>query len=263
MIIDSHMHVGTIDDLDMPDYLVIPAMERYGIAFGLLSNIEGGEFGKYGRIPDNLQKNQREANDRVLELVLHNPSALAGQFWIRPALEGYAPWIEQYLRTNSSYFCAIKFHQFRANMNITHENLIPYINLAERLSLPFVVHTATDEFSAPEFVLEAARRNPGVNFILVHMGLGTDNGMAIECIRSLPNIYGDTTWVSPESVLRAIGECGSEKIIFGTDSPIDGIDTYSKYSDLLTRLDSIAPHDRENVLFNNSIRLFNLAIPGV
>lgn len=257
-IIDSHMHVGTVDGLDMPDHLVVPAMERYGVDFGLLSNIEGGEYGRDGLIPEWQRKDQREANDRVLALAHENPGRLGCQFWIRPALEGYAPWIEGYLREHARIFRALKFHPYRAAMNATHENLVPYYRLASRLGIPVAVHTADDENSRVWFAVEAARRNPCVNFILVHMGLGTDNGEAIEAMRELPNVYGDTTWVPVESVMRAIRECGSEKVIFGTDSPIDGLDTYEKYGGLMEALDGLDQSDRENVLFRNAVRLFGL-----
>ncbi len=73
-------------------------------------------------------------------------------------------------------------------------------------------------------LFNAAKANPDINFVAVHMDLDSDSKEAIDCISRLPNLYGDTTWVSVKTTLRAIEKCGSEKILFGTDNPIDGKD---------------------------------------
>ena len=44
----------------------------------------------------------------------------------------------------------------------------------------------------------------------------------------MPNLYGDTTWVSLESTIEIVKRYGSKKIFFGSDSPIDGVNTYTQ-----------------------------------
>ena len=71
-----------------------------------------------------------------------------------------------------------------------------------------------------------AKRHPKVSFVMVHMGLGTDNTEAIALVSKLPNLYGDTTWVSLQSTFNLIHAAGIGKVLFGSDNPIDGKDTY-------------------------------------
>ena len=63
---------------------------------------------------------------------------------------------------------------------------------------------------------------------MVHLGLGTDHELAIKLISKLPNLYGDTTWVNAKDTLKAIKVCGVDKIMFGSDNPIDGLETLGK-----------------------------------
>ena len=41
MIIDSHVHIGSIGRFDMKPEYVIDSMERYGIDYSLVSSIAG------------------------------------------------------------------------------------------------------------------------------------------------------------------------------------------------------------------------------
>ncbi len=71
----------------------------------------------------------------------------------------------------------------------------------------------------------AAKRHPSIDFVMVHMDLGTDNKAALDLLGTLPNLYGDTTWVPVSTTVEAIRRYGSKKMLFGTDNPIDGPDT--------------------------------------
>lgn len=61
---------------------------------------------------------------------------------------------------------------------------------------------------------------------MVHMGLGTDNKEAIDLLEKVDNLYGDTTWVPMDTTLEVIRRYGEERMVWGTDSPIDGVNTY-------------------------------------
>ena len=83
----------------------------------------------------------------------------------------------------------------------------------------------------------------------------------------LPNLYGDTAWVPLASTVQAIKECGADKIMFGTDNTIDGVDTlgvnpsgerslYQQYFNELKEL--ITPQEYEKLMYKNSIKVFKL-----
>ena len=74
-----------------------------------------------------------------------------------------------------------------------------------------------------------AKKYPEVRFVMAHAQLGSeDNSQAIECLKEgLPNLYADCAWVRPQFALQIIKECGADKLLFGSDNPIDGLDTYA------------------------------------
>lgn len=59
MIIDTHAHIGKMLIFDMPEEDLLYSIEKYGIDFSLVSNIEGSEFDEHGKpVPDFLVKSQ-------------------------------------------------------------------------------------------------------------------------------------------------------------------------------------------------------------
>ena len=93
---------------------------------------------------------------------------------------------------------------------------------------------------------------------MVHMGLCSDNEEAIRCVAQADNLYGDTTWVPLDKVRKAIRVCGSEKILFGSDAPIDGAKSYAFYQDMLRIYQQTPDRDWENVFYRNAQALFGL-----
>ena len=97
-------------------------------------------------------------------------------------------------------------------------------------------------------------------------GLETDNIHAISLCAKQKNLFGDTAWVPIKNVVKFIEKCGSEKILFGTDNPIDGKDTYSQnkkgepsiYLDYFKNSEKISSSDYENLMGKNALRVFNL-----
>lgn len=260
MIIDSHVHLGTMLGFDMTENDIIASMEKYGIGRALVSNVESTEFGhKQEALPEGAAVSELESNRRTLELVRRHPGVLYGQYWFKPATERFGPEAEAMIRENRGAFRGLKLHPYHSMTSISDPRCEPWLVLAEELKLPVAVHTAADPHSDSENVFAAAKAHPGVDFIMVHLGLGTDNAKAIDLVAKLPNLYGDTTWVSKENALRAVRSCGAEKILFGTDSPIDGIDTYAKYTEMLDFLKAgLSAAEFELVTHGNAERLFGI-----
>ena len=108
---------------------------------------------------------------------------------------------------------------------------------------------------------------PKVNFVMVHMGLGTDNEKALNLLDKAENLYGDTTWVPMSTTLSAIEKYGSKKMMFGSDMPIDGVDTYlqnpkgdrSIYRDYFHQLPKmISEKSYADLMYNNAVKVFGL-----
>ena len=102
---------------------------------------------------------------------------------------------------------------------------------------------------------------------MVHMGLGTDNKKALELLGKADNLYGDTTWVPMGTTIEAIKRYGSERMMFGSDMPIDGVDTYlqnpkgdrSMYQDYFHELPKlISAKAYDDLMYQNAVMVFKL-----
>lgn len=268
MIIDTHVHIGKILNFDMPEDAVIASMEQYHIDFSLVSNGEAAEFDhQQNPIPKEFQFSQLGCFIKTLKFARKYPDKIGVMPWVKVASEQPDTAFEQVLKENLDIVFGIKIHPFHSRTPFDSEKVKPYIELAQRYHLPVVTHTGDSNDDSPKRVYHMALNYPDVNFVLVHMGLGTNNEEAIQLISQLPNLYGDTTWVPIESTIKLIKLCGSNKILFGSDNPIDGKDTYycnkagerSLYQQYFNELKNLIPEeDYKNLMYKNAIKLFHL-----
>lgn len=263
MIIDSHTHIGKFLNFDLEEKVLLEGLKKYGISFALVSNLEGGEVDHQQKeIPILEQHSQIETNKRLLKIVRKNKDKLGALIWIRPRNEECNVELEKLIEENLDIIYGIKVHPYHSKFPFNDKKMFAYFKLAEKYNLPVVTHTAVDKDSHPRLVYEVAKLFPNVNFVMCHMGLATDNEEAIELIAKLPNLYGDTTWVPLDKVKKAIKICGKEKILFGTDAPINGMDIYKNeyYKDYFNKKTNLSKEVLENLLYKNALKLFNIKI---
>ena len=258
-IIDTHMHFGDTPFFHMPEEAVLLAKNEYNIDMAILSNVACCEFDAQMSPRGEAQSaGQIRLNEETVRFVERNEGFL-GQFWIMPHFQKLTNEVCDFILAHRDSFRGIKTHPFYSNLPITDSRYLPYLDFASQTGLSVAVHTAGDDKSAPWMVGNVARKFPHAAFILVHMGLCTDNQEAIEVCAQEPNVYGDTTWVPFDNVVEAVRRCGAEKILFGTDAPIDGADTCKWYEAHLTRLsDTVGQEAADLVLYRNAQRIFSI-----
>jgi len=296
MIIDSHTHTGQIfypvgknRVSNLPADDLIAAMKKYSIDYALVSSIEGAEFDSDGQLaPPDKQNPQLESFHDLLSFieringgthssnfpsfyerrgapsnrggVVSRPS-LKALLWIKPYTENPTPALEQFITRNRDHIAGFKMHPSLSRMKFTDDRFRPYLDMARKFEMPVQVHTENDGFSDLKYVAEIASVYQDTDFVIVHMGLNTNNEEGIRIVQAHQNIYGDTCEVKHKNVIRAIDECSSEKILFGTDAIVHGIDTYAGYLPLVDRIrTNFSLEQAENVLFRNCQRIFNLPL---
>lgn len=256
MIIDTHLHEGKQGIFSLSYETLLEQMERNGIDAGLVSTVACCEYQADADVLLPEQTPQIAANRRLLDRI-GTGGRLYLSFWCKPATEG-ADGIYAFIRDNRTLVKGLKLHPFYSRLPLEDQRYIPYLEIARELGLPVSVHTAADRLSSPEQLLHLARRYPTVPFIMVHMGLCSDHEDAIRCVAQADNLFGDTTWVALEQVRKAMRICGSEKMLFGSDAPIDGEKSYAFYQELF-RLYSEEPNkDWENLFYRNAKSLFHI-----
>lgn len=268
MIIDTHTHIGHILDFNMSTEQILYSMKRYGVDFSLMSHIEAVENDHQGNpVPPAFQRSQNELLNEIIREARKAPDKLGVLPWLKIRRELPDEAFVRLIKENRDVIYGFKLHPFHSRTAPDEERLEPIYRLAAELKLPIVSHTGGCEEAMSPHVYNAAKRHPELNFVMVHMDLGTNNKTALELLGMLPNLYGDTTWVPVETTKEAIKRYGSEKMLFGTDNPIDGPDTllhnktgerslYQQYFNELKQ--EISKDDYDNLMYRNAVRLFNI-----
>ncbi|HEX8144563.1 MAG TPA: amidohydrolase family protein [Pyrinomonadaceae bacterium] len=246
MIIDAHAHIGHLEDdgqgKDFPVEMLIKLMdsseERIDVA--LISNLIGG----------GPESDQREANRHTKAAVMKYPDRLRGLVWVNPyrsqgeqgrLLASDISNTRECLRDsrdgeNRYIFVGLKFHPYLNRYRFKDGNVTGFLKLAQQYEVPVAVHTAYDEYSQPEQVADVARHFPDLNFILYHAGLAPpddETGLRVlDRVLSQDNLYIDISWLKYERLKRALDKI-PDRVLFGTDLPLGGLQHYAGYfSDL-------------------------------
>lgn len=266
MIIDTHTHIGTSLGFDMKESDILYMMQKYGIDKVILSCADCVTHDHDRKaIPSQYLQSHIDTNSRAIKFAREHKGRVYAAVWVNPHEE--VELLAKLVAENLDVIRAIKFHPYHANCPFDSALIDRYIKLAQKYSLPVVTHTGNSDCDDVKLVYNVARRYPDVNFVMVHMGLGTDNKEAINLISKLPNLYGDTTWVSVNSTLRFLKVCGDDKIVFGSDAPIDGKDTYldngrgerSLYQAYFNEFKNmVSANTLEKIMYKNAQKLFNI-----
>lgn len=270
MIIDSHAHIGNLIVLNLSVRKVLWSMERYCVDYSLVSCIESTEYyNENKRLPWPLRKTTMQVCRKTVRAVKRHPKQLGALLWIQLGKPIPYEKLYRFIQKNRAYIYGFKIHPYRSQVAPDDPRVEPVYQLAKEFHLPVAAHTGDIEVAKTKRLYNAAKAHPDVNFIAVHMDLESGNREAIDCISQLPNLYGDTTWVPVESTLHAIEKCGSDKILFGTDNPIDGkthmefnrAGQRSLYQEYLNEFQTMVSHeDYEKIMYKNAEKLFGIKV---
>lgn len=271
-IIDTHVHVSRSPYalFRMPEEWIIGAMDKYGIDFSLVSNGDCTECDHEQVLMDKRSfVSQEDALIADIDFARRYPGKIGLCVWIRPRTQGYTKELENIITENRDIIYGLKIHPYHSNMAPDDVRVKPYLDMASRLKLTVVSHTASDEVDSVRHLYNAAKEYPDIAFIMAHMGLGTDNEEALKYLGMLDNLYGDTTWVPLDTTLKALRLYGSKKILFGSDLPIDGLDTYwynrkhepSMYREYFDDLCFMIGNDAfDDIMYKNAKRIFGIEL---
>lgn len=272
MIIDTHVHIGG-DSLgfNMSEPVLEGMLSKYNnINAILVSNADCGEVDhQFNPIPMEYQKDQITSLTRTLTFARKYPGKVYVAVWVKPYGEVLTEEFENLIKDNLDIIKAVKLHPFHSKTSPVDPKCLPYLELANRYRLTVVSHTGTSEYDTPLHLYEAACMFPNINFVMVHMGLGSDNSLALDLLGKADNLYGDTAWVPISTTIEAIRRYGSKKMLFGSDAPIDGMDTYehngsgdiSLYQDYFNVLPTqISEDEYKDLMYRNAIKVFKLNV---
>jgi predicted TIM-barrel fold metal-dependent hydrolase len=174
----------------------------------------------------------------------------------------------------------IKIYTCYQNVDLKSKKLGSVVGLAEQYKLPMMFHvgysyccmskTGKVAYTEPVSPLDLeflAKRNPKVNFIFSHMGKPFIEEM-INVAKRNSNVYTDSSGLidfdeKPEDIAivvdeikRYLNECGPEKILFGTDFPVQTHE-HSVYL-IENSMHGFSEKDKEKVYYENARRLLRI-----
>lgn len=272
MLIDTHTHISSMLGFVMMEEMVLEMIDKYNISYLILSNADSAEYDHDQKpIPLEYQISQKDTFAKSIRFARENPGKIGIMPWVKPATETADETLERMIKDNLDIVKGIKMHAYHSKTATDDDRMIPYVELAQKYDLPVLIHTGNGQYDSVYRVYNMAKRYPEVKFILGHMGLGTDNKEAVHLLGCADNLYGDTAWVPMETTIEVIKKYGSKRMVFGSDSPIDGVDTYvtngygepSMYRKYFEELEGIIGKEAyEDLMYKNAIELFKIKEVG-
>lgn len=174
----------------------------------------------------------------------------------------------------------VKIHPVYQGLNVDDERYVKILRFAGELGLIVMIHAGWDigfpgdDSALPERIARALDMAGDVRVILAHMGGWRCWEKSAELFAGRENVYVDTAFslgrfypngdgfyhggddcdmLSDDDFVKMICAFGSERVIFGTDSP------WSYQKECVNEVMSLCLSDdeRKNILYNNAVRLLN------
>ena len=148
--------------------------------------------------------------------------------WVSPSSHSVAG-VEDLLKNHG--FKGLKLHPTVHGFKADTKALDPFMVLAAKYRVPVQIHSATDSNSWPSRIVSLAKRHPTVPVVMIHSELGKTNKTGtLNQIKGVKNIYAETSWTNPESILQGMKTLDSSRTLFGTDATVDGYQHFTKKS---------------------------------
>jgi hypothetical protein len=242
-IIDMHMHWGFEQAMYIPDPLaerIVKNMDRRGITMSISSSIPA------------MHSDGPRGNRLLAEVIKRYPSRFKGYWSINP---NYYKEMDEHVREFSKTpgFVGFKFWSDYHKYPLTGPKYEPALKYADEHGLLILMHVwGGGGYNTPPMVATLAEKYPNVTFIMGHSGYG-EWEKAITVAKEYANVYLDLT-----STYRVNGvvdwlvrDAGSERILFGTDTP--WFDPYCGIGCIL--FSRITDVDRHNIFHRNAERI--------
>ena len=157
-------------------------------------------------------------------------------------------------------FTALKFHPFLIGIDANDKIYDPYLEIAEAHNLPCVFHSAPGA-SDPMKIYMLAKRHPKVPVVLYHINLMGNCEFTIEMIakavaKKEANLYCDTAWCPMDVTVNALRSSIKNRVMFGSDLPIDGEEHFRYYRGIMQTVDELMPDVADDYFYNTAARLF-------
>ena len=261
--IDAHNHLYdgfTLDEMKS-------VYDSYQINLGIVSDLTGGsQTNSLGlRTPEQTI----QANQSVYQAV-QNTSFLKGQFFFDCRYDVASQELFDYLLENRDTFIGIKIHNPISQTAANKPVWDGILGFAQENHIPVMFHTDYTDLCGITQMQDVIDRFPELIVILGHSFLDVPAQDVIAFMKKNPKVIGEISWAKEEKVMELIQAIPSERLMFGTDAPVDGelgrgipLDperaNFKWYCPLLERLKELPDEDYNNLMRYTGEKVYGLS----
>lgn len=208
MIIDNHVHVGWFTD----GYHTPREVWNSAVAAG----IDGMAVSSTSTCAELYKVVVRE----MRELIRLGGEQIHPILWLTPRMMK-CRYALPYMLHSKIKWRGIKMHwEAHKEWENNKKLVIQALEVARRLQVPVLLHTGNFETCHAKLFNRIIENYPDLTFVLAH---GRPVNEAIEILRNYTNAFVDTAFIPAEDLQMIKEQCGSERILFGTDIPINRV----------------------------------------
>lgn len=204
MLIDSHIHIGQFNDIYFDPVKVANNLKKLGVKKCLvMSTSTMSTIFDYSRVKQELVLIKQSAPD---ETILG--------LWVIPEIVKQGK-LKEYLDLD---YKIIKIHPYAHRWNVKGRAIRKVFEFAGEKKLPVIIHTGGCTESDAGSFLNICKWFSEIQIVLAH---GRPIDQALKVLEKCENTFVDTAFMPLNDIKRLV-KCGlEEKIIFGSDYPMD------------------------------------------
>lgn len=245
-IFDAHAHIGEslTSGSQTTEAMLTTAFEKAGVTGALI-------------LPYPITANPYAAHDLVADFCLRHGPTFVGGACLNPAL-AEAEFVAEMERCAQELgFRTIKFHPMCYSMSPLYAQARIVFETADRLGMPVIIHTGRGiPFALPSLAIPRAQEFPHLPIILAHAGYQMYADEALVAAQLCPNIYLETSWCAPGQILKFVRSLGAERVMLGSDGPLNLPVELAKYEAI-----GLNKVDLAQCLAGTAHRLFRVRSP--
>jgi len=223
VVIDAHVHYGEkceIFGFGVSEKDLIGTMDKVGIDKAIVQNPAG--------IPDAMK-----GHDDIAALARKYPGRIYGVCSINPIKYGIDKTLAEMERTVKKYdFKGVKVHTLAWSVAPSNPFSVQMVEKARDLGIIVIFHTGATYMGAPSLVEPVAKKYPDVTFLLNHAGWVHWYSEAEMVARYCENVVLETSWSAIYDIYSAVDKLGAERVMLGSDFPINMATEVAKYRSL-------------------------------
>ena len=137
--------------------------------------------------------------------------------WLTPCM--MKTWGLKYMLRAKVKWQGVKMHWFAHREWRNNRKLLSdAIAVVRGLNVPLLLHTGEDDCCSAKLFEPLCLTNPDLTFILAH---GRPITQTSQVLSHCPNTFVDTAFMPVEDVLELVNNCLGDRVVFGTDTPIN------------------------------------------